>query len=236
MNGEQLSLDMPRRTALGREDFFVSNANVAALAMLDNWRAWPVPRLALAGPTGSGKSHLAQVWATESGALIVDISELTDLEAKGFDTGQALVIENADQTLALEPKEIDRVERALLHVHNALGEAGTPLVLTGREPPARWAIGLLDLASRLAAMPVARIEAPDAALLEAILVKLFADRQINVTPDLIAYLLARIDRSAIAAQRVVDVLDKQSLQQRRPVTRPFASDILRRLGLIAEPS
>lgn len=236
MMAEQLTFDLPRRTALGREDFFVSAANETALASLDNWRNWPVPRLALAGPQGSGKSHLARVWAAESGALVVDFFRLAELEAQGPDRDRPLVIEDADRVSALDAPERAEAERALFHLHNLLGEHHTPLLLTGVGAPAHWAVDLPDLASRLAAIPVARIVPPDPALLEAILVKLFTDRQLAVTPDLIAYLLVRIERSAAAAERVVAALDRAAMRERRAITRPFAADELRRLGLIHEMS
>ncbi len=236
MTAEQLNLDLPRRTALGRADFLVSDANMLALAMLDGWQDWQLPRLALAGPKGSGKSHLARVWAEESGATVLDCTDLAAFEARGIDVARPLVVEDADHIGLMAGENLRRSELALLHIHNALGEAATPMVLTGIEPPARWSIALPDLASRLAAVPVARIEAPDFRLLQAILVKLFADRQIHVAPDLIAYLLLRIDRDGTSAERVVEALDRAAMRERRAITRPFAADTLRRLGLGCEPS
>ncbi len=229
---EQLSLDLPRRTALGREDFFVSGVNQRAMTMLDDWHVWDVPRLALVGPKGSGKSHLSRVWAADSSASIVDFSDLVALEQNGFDPSCALVVEDADRMELLDPEEATTTERALLHIHNALGEANTPLLITGREAPARWAIALPDLASRLLAMPLARIDAPDSTLLEVLLVKFFADCQVHVAPDVVAYLAMRIERDGNSAERVVEALDRAAMRERRAITRPFAVDVLKQLGMV----
>jgi chromosomal replication initiation ATPase DnaA len=236
MPTEQLVLDLARRPALGREDFFVSPANQRALALLDAWHIWPVPRLALTGGRGLGKSHLARVWAGESGATIVSYDALIAFESRGFDPLQPLVVEDADRLPSLGPAKTLAAEKALFHIHNALAESGTTLVVTGRDAPARWTIGLPDLASRLAAMPLASIEPPDSALLDVLLVKFFADKQVHVTPDVIAYLGQRIDRDGASAAAIVDALDNAALQARRAITRPFAAEVLKGLGQTHEPS
>lgn len=221
----QLALDLPARPALGRADFFVAKPNRLALAQVEAWPDWPGGRLALAGPAGSGKSHLAHVWAARAGARILPAASLARLDIAATPAAAAVAVEDVDGLAAAADR--DAAEEALFHLHNRLGAGGGALLVTGRTPPSRWAVALPDLASRLGAFPVARLEPPDDALLSAVLVKLFADRQIVVAPDLIAYLLARMERSFAAAEEVVVRLDRAGLARRRPVTARLAAETLR---------
>ncbi|HRO10651.1 DnaA/Hda family protein [Amaricoccus sp.] len=215
----QLVLELPARPALGRADFFVSPANALALAQLDSWPAWPAGRLAVSGPAGAGKTHLVHVWAAASGACI--LADQADLELGEFPGGAALAVEDVDRLAG------DReAEEALFHLCNRLAAGGGSLMVTGREPPARWPIRLPDLASRLGIAAVARLEPPDDDLLAAVLVKLFADRQIVVEPGLIRWLVSRMDRSFAAAERHVAALDRAGLARQRPITARLAAEVL----------
>lgn len=218
----QLVLDLPARPALGRADFFVSPANAAALAQVESWPGWPGGRLAVVGPAGAGKTHLAHVWAARSGARILPAADVAAVDLATLPGGAALAVEDVDRVGGGREAEV-----ALFHLANHLAAGGGSLMVSGREPPARWALGLADLASRLGAAPVARLEAPDDALLAAVLVKLFADRQLAVGPDLVAWLLGRIDRSFAAAEATVAALDRAGLARRRPVTARLAAEVLR---------
>jgi chromosomal replication initiation ATPase DnaA len=220
----QLVLDLPARPALGREDFFVSPSNRLALAQVEGWPGWPGGRLALAGPEGAGKTHLAHVWAARAAARVLPAAELAGLDLGLLDAGAALAVEDVDRLAGRGRKAAEEV---LFHLCNLLAAGGGSLLLTGRAAPARWRIRLPDLASRLRAAPVARLEPPDDALLAAVLVKLFADRQLVVAPDLIQYLLARIDRSFAAAAAAVAALDRAGLARHRPITARLAGDVLR---------
>ncbi len=222
----QLVFDLATRPALGRADFFVSPANRLALALVDTWPAWPGGRLAVAGPAGAGKTHLTHVWAARSGARILPAEALETLDIGALAGDAALAVEDVDRLADLSADRAAAAEEALFHVANRLATAGA-LMVSGREPPARWAIRLPDLASRLRAAPVARLEAPDDDLLAALLLKLFADRQILVELDLVQYLLTRMDRSFEAADALVARLDRAGLARRRPVTRMLAAEILR---------
>lgn len=214
---EQLTFDLPVRENRTRGDFFVSEANALALARLDDQSLWPNRKLVLVGPEGAGKSHLAQVWVDEIGALLLRPDDLADLDIPGI--AHPIALDDAGR-LTREQEE------QLFHLHNHLGANALPFLLTARTPPARWDLALPDLASRMAATDSVRIDAPDDALLAAVMVKQFADRQVTVTPGLITWLVARMDRSFAEAQRLVEALDKAALAEGRAVTRPLAQRVL----------
>lgn len=213
----QLALDLGHRPAFGRDDFWVAPGNQEAVEWIDRWPAWPGHVLALFGPPGCGKSHLAQVFALKARAYAIASPDLT-VAAVGplLAAHSAFVVEEGDACEA----------RALFHLFNAVREAGGSLLLTGREPPARWPVELADLRSRLAATPAVRIAPPDDAMMEAVVVKLLADRQLVVTPDVIAYVLRRIDRSFAAARTLVATADRESLAGKRPITIPFLKTLI----------
>ena len=215
----QLVLDLAARPALGRSDFFVSPANALALAQIDAWPAWPGRRLAVAGPEGSGKTHLAHVWAARSQGRLIGAEELPGLDLAAVPEDAAFAVEDADGLFGAAAEEM------LFHLCNHLAARGS-LLVTGREPPARWPLRLPDLASRLAVAPVARLELPDDDLLAAVLAKLFADRQLVVAPEVVRYLAVRIDRALAAAERVVAAIDRTGLAERRPVSLRLAGDVL----------
>lgn len=216
----QLPLDLGHRPALGRDDFLVAASNHDAVAWIDRWPEWPNRTLALYGPAGCGKTHLAHVFAGRTGAAIVPINKL-DPAALG--AVKAVVIEDADRLTD---------ERPLLHAINSLRELGRGLLLTGEVAPARWPIKLPDLASRLRALTAVGIDPPGDDLFAAVLVKLFADRQIQIAPDVVTYLMRRIDRSFDAARRIVAAADAGALAEGRAVTIP----LVRRLTEGGEPS
>lgn len=214
---EQLTFDLPVRASLDRGDFFVSEANGLAVARLDAWGTWPNGKLVLTGAEGAGKTHLAHVWAEEAGARMLGAGDLGALDVGAVAT--PAVVDDADRTGAEE-------EATLFHLHNHLAALGLPLLLTARAAPTRWATTLPDLRSRMEAAEVARIEPPDDALLTAVLMKLFNDRQIAVTPATIAWLTTHMDRSFAEAARVVAALDARALAEGRKVTRDLAQEVL----------
>ncbi len=217
----QLAFDLPPLAALRRADFFRSAANAAALAAIEGWQGWPEGKLVLIGPDGAGKTHLAHVWADLTGAEFVPAPALAAADLPGLAAAGAVVVEDAADLAG------DRAaETALFHLHNLLRMAGGRLLLTARTPPAHWGLILPDLLSRIEAAALARLDPPDDALLSAVLVKLFADRQIAVPPALIPYLLSRMDRSFAAAGDLVATLDARALARRVPVTRALAAEVL----------
>jgi chromosomal replication initiation ATPase DnaA len=216
VTGAQLAFDLPMAAALRREDFFVTPANALALAAVDGWRDWPQGRFMLLGPRGAGKTHLARIWAADVGAKVVAAESLAAMDLPALAAGP-VVVEDADRMPGA-------AETALFHLHNML--AGQHLLVTAATAPRDWAITLPDLASRMQALPAAWLAAPDDALLAAVLVKLFADRQITVQPSLIGYLTHRMDRSLHAAGQLVATLDARALALQRPVTRALAAEVL----------
>lgn len=218
-----LPLGLTDRAARGRESFFESGSNRLALDALDHWRCWPVGRMALAGPEGSGKTHLLHVFAEETGAAILRPADLAGADIPALCARGAVALDDGDGLA----KAGRAAEEALFHLHNHMAEAKGALLLAGREPPARWEVDLPDLASRLAAMPLTRIERPDAQLVAAVAVKLFADRQMRVRPSA-PEALAQLAGSDLAAlERLVARIDRAALAARRPVTGALVREVLK---------
>jgi chromosomal replication initiation ATPase DnaA len=214
----QLALALPHSESLAREDFLEGPSNAAALALIDRWPDWPARMVALVGPEGAGKSHLAAVWADQAGARLVAGRALERTLLPGALATGALVVED------LSEGQFD--ERALFHLINLAREEEAHVLITARREPASFTVGLADLASRLRALPAVCIAPPEDALLRAILIKLFADRQLKVDEALIGYLLPRIERSGAAARATVERLDREALRRRRPVNRALAVDLM----------
>jgi chromosomal replication initiation ATPase DnaA len=202
----QLVLDLPFRAAMGRSDFFVSDANAAAVAGIEGWQEWPLGKMLLIGPAGSGKTHLAHVFAAQTGALLVSSGDLAGGDPARLADAPALIIEDVDRIAGMAA-----AQEALFHLHNAAADRGATLLLTARNPPARWGVTLPDLDSRMQQAGQLRLAAPDDRLMSAVLVKLAADRQMALTPALLSYILPRIERSLAAAYAVIVALDGEAL-------------------------
>jgi chromosomal replication initiation ATPase DnaA len=204
---------------MSRDNFLEGPANTAGLALIDGWPEWPNRIMWLAGPEGSGKSHLAAIWAEDAGARSITANALTAAAVPGALATGALVVED------LRSKEVD--ERALFHLMNLAREDGAYVLLTGREMPATLDIELRDLRSRLRAVPVVSLLPPDDLLFRSLIVKFCADRQMTVDESVISYLATRLERSSAAARRAVELLDGEGLRLGRPVTRALAAELLR---------
>jgi chromosomal replication initiation ATPase DnaA len=215
----QLPLALGFSEKFGREDFLAGPSNAAALALIERWPDWPARAVALIGPEGSGKSHLAAIWAKTAGARLISSQAIAAAAVPTALATGAVVIED------LREGACD--EAALFHLLNLAREQGDHLLITARTPPSSWDIRLRDLASRLRALPSVTLAPPDDALLRAVMVKLFADRQLAVDEGLIGYLATRIERSFAAARAIVAELDREALRQKREVNRTLAAELLR---------
>jgi chromosomal replication initiation ATPase DnaA len=214
----QLPLDLALEPRFGAEDFLVSESNAEAYTRIEAWPDWPGGMLALAGPPASGKSHLTAIWAERTGARVLSARSLEKAGLPALAAAGAVAVEDGD--LGVLP------EAALFHLLNLLEEKSASLLISGTVSPAAWTVRTPDLASRLRKMPVVGIAAPDDALIRALFVKLFVDRQLVVDTALVEYLTVRIERSFTAVRATVDRLDRESLARGRRLTRPMAARIL----------
>jgi chromosomal replication initiation ATPase DnaA len=218
----QLTFDLPARPALGRDDFFVSPANTNAVATIDDWQNWPLGKLVLAGPRGAGKTHLAHVWAAEANAAVLSVTQFAGQDVAALvASNRHIAIEDIDQVAGNADAEV-----ALFHLHNLILGEGGRLLMTAVSAPTAWPITLPDLASRMQGTHVVALAAPDDPLLLAVLVKLFADRQLAVSPAVLTYLVSRMERSFQGAQSLVAALDIQALSEGRAVSQRLAAGVL----------
>ena len=216
----QLAFVLPHEESLTRDNFLEGPANATALALIDAWPEWPSRTMLLVGPEGSGKSHLAAIWAEASGARSTTAHALTLANVPPALTTGALVVED------LRSQDFD--ERALFHLLNLAREDGASVLITARLPPSAFDIELRDLRSRLRALPAVSLLPPDDVLFRALIVKSCADRQLTVDDAVVGYLANRIERSYAAVRDTVGLLDREALRMGRPVTRAFAAEILRK--------
>jgi len=214
----QLTLDLPHRAALGAEDFLVSDCNIAAVKLVDSWPKWQESAGLLIGPPSSGKTHLARVWQARSGARFLDAKMLDTKFIDEVREGTPLVVEDADSS-AYD-------ERALFHLLNLAREKQLFMLLSARGAPSRWTISLPDLASRLKAVPIVEIRAPDDALLRMVMLKHFADRQLDVDPKVLEFLALHVDRSLQAAAAAVEAVDRLALGTGRKINRQLVVEAL----------
>jgi chromosomal replication initiation ATPase DnaA len=224
----QLAFALPHAESLGRDNFLEGPANASALALIDGWPDWPNRVMLLVGPEGSGKSHLAAIWAEQAGARSTSAHALTVAEVPGSLATGALVVED------LKPQQFDA--HALFHLLNLAREDQAYVLITAREPPSSLAIELRDLRSRLRAIPTVSLQPPDDQLFRALIVKFCADRQMVVDEAVVGFLATRIERSFAAARQAVELLDTEALRLGRPVTRALAAELLRDADPRPDPS
>jgi chromosomal replication initiation ATPase DnaA len=222
----QLILDLPHRAALGASDFLIGPSNQAAADMIDLWPNWPQASVAVVAPPHAGKSHLANVWLLRSGAARLEARALSEADVPAATAHGAVLVEDLHAGIA--------DERAMFHLLNQVREHKLTMLLTSRTAPGEVEARLPDLRSRLRALPVVTIAPPDEALLKAVLVKLFTDRQLSVEPGLIGYIAMRMERSMEAAATVVAEIDRTAMTSHRKVTRVLAAEVLEGLARSAD--
>jgi chromosomal replication initiation ATPase DnaA len=215
----QLAFTLPHAESFTRDNFLEGPANAAGLALVDSWPDWPNRIMQLVGPEGSGKSHLAAIWAEQAGARSTSAHALTAAAVPGALATGTLVVDD------LKSSDVD--ERALFHLLNLAREEGASILITSRVPPSALQIELRDLRSRLRAIPTVSLLPPDDQLFRALIVKSCTDRQLGVDEAVVSYLTTRIERSYAAVRRVVELLDAEALRLGRPVTRALAAELLR---------
>lgn len=215
----QLAFALPHAESLTRDNFLEGPANEAGLALVDSWPDWPNRIMLLVGPEGSGKSHLASIWAEQAGARATSAHALTATAVPGALATGALVVED------LKPGGFD--ERAMFHLLNLAREDEAFVLMTARLPPSAFEVELRDLRSRLRAVPAISLLPPDDLLFRGLIVKFCADRQLSVDETVVSYLSTRIERSYAAVRQAVELLDTEALRLGRPVTRALAAELLR---------
>jgi chromosomal replication initiation ATPase DnaA len=215
---DQLTLDLPHRAALGAEDFLVSDCNLAAVRLIDSWPDWPDRVQLLIGPASSGKTHLVRVWQALSNAYVLDPATLDIGTIDALGEGTALAVEDADR--------VAYDDKALFHLLNLAREKRLFVLITARVSPARWNTALPDLASRLSALPVTEIGAADEALLRTVMLKHFADRQLDIDPKVLEFMALHVDRSLQAAAAAVEAVDKAALAKGRKISRQLVNEVL----------
>ena len=216
----QLAFALSHAESLTRDNFLEGPANAAGLALIESWPEWPSPTMMLVGPEGSGKSHLATIWAEQAGARSTTAHALSAAEVPAALATGALVVEE------LKAGAFD--ERALFHLLNLAREDQAYVLITARIAPSALEIELRDLRSRLRALPVVSLQPPDDQLFRALIVKFCADRQLAVDENVVGYLATRIERSYAAARQAVEQLDAEALRLGRPITRALAAEMLRK--------
>lgn len=217
----QLAFEFAPQPRYGDDEFLVAPANDAAFTLVTGWPHWPDPALVLAAPPGGGKSHLASIWARRANAVLARPAAVRADASLGDLYGRNIVLDDADEASD---------ERGLFHLFNLVQESGASLLLTASTPPERWGVKLPDLASRLRRAPVAMIDAPDDDLVRAVLVKLFADRQLVVEAGLVDYIAVRLGRSLDDARALVRALDEEALARGARITRPMAAKLIEGLS------
>ena len=219
---QQIPFDLNALTALGREDFHIGTSNQDAVGWIDRWPDWPAPILIINGPAASGKTHLAAVWQERAKAEFIKPEMLLSKTAEQIaGAGEHLVFDGLDPWLGERT-----VEATLFHVYNIFREERRTMLVTMRMAPSHADFAIADLASRFRAAPVATIHAPDDMLLGSVLIKLFSDRQLAVSNDVLKYILPRMERSFSEAHEIVSKADKYALAHKRPVSVPLMRKVM----------
>lgn len=223
---QQLPLELPHRPALGKEDFLIANCNIEAVKLIDSWPNWSFFAACIYGSTGCGKTHLANVFSNRVSLLTNYPYKIPSIKASTLKLETVHELFKKNNCLIVEDLSANINEEAMFHLYNLYRNEGGNILFTSEHAPARIPFHLKDLQSRLNIIPSAEIKAPDDELLSGLLVKLFMDRQITVTPEIISYLLNNMQRSFFYARKIVEEIDNLSLARKRAISIPLVKEAI----------
>ncbi len=222
---KQMPFDLKHASSMAREDFFISDTNQEAMAWLDKWPNWGAPALVIYGPPHAGKTHLRHIWQSETWGQHIGVQDLVPEKVGDlYEQNNNIAIDPLDAIIGN-----DKAEQALFHLYNLVKNEGGSLLICAEREPASWQIKLPDLVSRLKSCPMQGIAHPDDMLMEIAFVKLFTDRQMSVSPDVIAYILPRIERNMAVVHACVERIDQLSLADKRKITIPLVKEALKEI-------
>lgn len=227
----QIPLPFTTSPSLGDSDFLITEANREAVVWIERWPDWPTPALVIYGPKGCGKTHLTHIFHGRTAGCLIDERQLSHCSPDTLlENNPAAIIDDADEIVGKGFQE------HVLHLYNLAREHGRQMLLTACAPPGSWPISLPDLSSRLNSCPAIGIKAPDDAMMAALLVKLFHDRQITVDADVVNFAVSRMERSFDAARKLVATIDRVSQSAKRKVSVPLVRAVLSRPAEPADES
>jgi len=226
---QQLTIEFDHRPSFGKEDFIVAKCNVEAVSMIDNWFNWPSFALCLYGPEGSGKTHLANVFASHVSLAANHPYKIPFIKAKDIDMSMPHKLFEQHYCLIVEDLEELTDFEAAFHLYNLYKNEGGNILFTSKVAPARLNIPLADLRSRLNTVPAIEIQEPDDELLSALIIKLFSDRQLSISLELMNFILSNMERSFSYAKRLVSEIDTVSLAKKRAISIPVVKEAMENL-------
>ena len=226
---QQLALELLHRPSLGKEDFLISPCNQEAVQIIDSWPDWSFFAVCIYGSEGCGKTHLANVFSNRVSLLTHYPYKIPNIKAEQLKVEQIYDLFQQNPCLIVEDLNQNIDQEAMFHLYNLYRNEGGNILFTSQVAPARLNFALKDLQSRLNIIPSIEIQAPDDELLSSLLIKLFMDRQINVSPEIISYLLCNMQRSFSYARKIVAEIDLISLARKRAVSIPIVKEAIANL-------
>ena len=217
MSENQLFIKFENIKDYKKENFFVSNSNLEAFEILNNWPKWIKKFINLYGEKYSGKSHLAKIFELKSTCLNISEKNFTEEILIKFKTKQSLIIEDYQNNIS---------ENLLYSLINIVEQENKYLLITSEKPINEFNYKLNDLVSRLNNFLYIKLGAPDDELIYALIVKNFSDRQITIDKKLIDYIIKRIDRSYESIFIFISKVDQLSLQKGKPINLEVVNKVL----------
>lgn len=231
---QQIAFKFPLEPYLGREDFMVSKCNFEAFKMVDSWPEWPFFAICLYGPSGCGKTHLSRIFSDRVAVLTNHPYKIPSIKAAHLSMETPFELFKQNHCLIIEDLNEKINEEALFHLYNLYRNEGGSILLTAPKAPARMKFSLPDLQSRLNIIPSIEINEPDDDMLSALIVKLFADRQLIVSPEIITYMIKNMKRSFSFCNKLVEEIDNTSLARKRAITVPLVKEAIQTLNNLAQ--